>query len=470
MKKDLEQYRKIIGELIFLSKKDSLSVDEKKIIVKNFNQHFHCYRYAKTQWEKIIEEEFAKKDLSFSDYAHLYDLKIKIEERHFHSLKYISEKQVIPSLFFNFYQESSGLSFLSSYKSYLMMKHFQSCLFHSMRFLNFKYKNEELITYTNKHSISGYLFTNEGKDCFFNIPKNKASTFLFLDKGRIFGLDVSIDHFVDNEVMVPHFLLTHASFNEDVVKLKEYFVRNSKKEHYEIIHDVCDDRNIDNGKLAKLLKLNCNYLMCFENGTGNDLVSRESLSTIKTLGLESHQSHGAFFDNSFYSTIFNQLNYSGKIENQKLIDRDYTIEYLYNILSRGDYERFESSFDYIDQEYIQSAIIEKFILILRGIDEKRSSFKDFKKACFISGIEKEKLIDDTYLNIVIEKNYENFPYFIKENKFAKELRELLVRHILKSIIEDSKTNGDSPEEIIKNITPFSSVLKVRRIKNMLKKI
>ncbi len=470
MDNDLTTKKKIISDILFLSQKDNLTFEEKKVLTKNYNLHFHYYRYSNAQWKKLIDEEILKIKNDDFNYHSLFNLKEKLEERHYHSLKYISEKQSMPSLFFNFYQEISGHAFINSYKSHLMFKHFQSCLFHSLRFSNFKYKNQELLDSTNRHSISGKLFIKEGSDTFFCIPKNKAPTFLFLDKGKIIGVDVSIDYEVDRKNMIPHFLFTHDSYDEDINKLKSDFVSNSKKEYDEIIMSYCDGRHIDNGKVTNMLKLNCNYLMCFENDIGNHLISRESLGAIKTIGLENHSLYDLLFGNRFYSLLFNQLNYSGKVENQKPIDRDYSISYLLKILIENKTQIFKNGFDHLDQEYIQNALTERLVFILRGLDNERSSFVDFKRACTRAGVEKESDISDIYKKIIYEDDFNDLPIFVKENKFIKEMRVILVGHILKDIISKGSEDGLTPQDIVEKIIPFSSIQKVRKIKSMLKKI
>lgn len=470
MSNDINQKKKIMNDLLYLINKEQLTFEEKKNIISNYHLHFHYSRYNNVQWKREIDNFFLNSKKDLSHFKKLFDFDCKLQDRHYHSLKYITEKQSMPSLFFNIHQDVNGFEFLKSYKSHFMFKHFQSCVFHLSRFLNFKHKNEDLIKSANRHSITGKIFNDTDNEVSFTIPLNKASTFLFLDKGKILGLDVSIDHVVDYSNLVPHFLITHASYSDNIEDLKRDFVLNSKKEHDELIMEYCDGRNIDINKITNLLKLNCNYVMCFENGFGNSLISRENLSTIKTIGLEKHSLYDLFFGNRFYSLLFNQLFYSSKIETQTITERDYSISYIMNSIIENNFETLINSFDFYDQDYIRSAALERFIFILRGLNEDNSDFNSFKKSCLRSGIEKESLVEKLYNKIILEKEFNSMPSFLIQNKFVKEIRDTLLRNLLETIIEKEKSKGSTPEEIIEKIIPYSSIRKTRKTKSMLKKI
>lgn len=469
-----ENVSNIINTIEKILKKEKTISEDNSSLISCFNLWFHYSRYYSASWDNEFNEELKMKFGETEQYnilCDIFSLSIKLNDNHFYYLEQIVSTKSMPSLYINLDSKCNPFVFLNSYKEHLLTKHFISFFFHFIRASNYKHnKYIDLFEDVKKKSISGQLITNDN-DCFvFSIPKNRSSVFIFKYNKRFVFIDVSISQEIDELNTVPHFIIAHSSAEvEDTSIFKKLLLNNCEMEHEDIFNSMYDDNKISFNKLGELVKPNCDYILCHENGYDYSFSNKDQLSIFKLIGIENPKLFNKKIPNDFYKILFNHLLHStGKIK-QNIHSRDYYISNIIKILPENE-ELLNLPFSEKDLLFIKKAIQYKLGFISNYLDHHhKNNYDYFIKACENSNIEKTSDIDSILFTFSIESNFNKLFCHIEKDEHIKQVRNYLSYLSILEILKENKENKDI-KNIGDQIRKIDSRFNNRKVKEMIKNI
>lgn len=473
MNDDLEKIFNILESTL---EKNKTNLKDNEELIDAYNLWFNNVRYYNTKWNNLFNSRMEKylinKNKNIKSVLNeVFSLSFELSEMHYNLVRRIYNTRETPSFYFNRNSNIEPLYFLINYRNHIMIKNYSSCIYHFLKFINFKIKNNKTIfDEIKKYSLSGKIISEQNNTHYFHIPSNKAPSFLFFDNNKIIGIDVFIDHKYMIKDIISHFILMHLSFNKNYDILKNNLIENSKKDFNELISPFLKNKNkLDVFKIKNFLQSNCNYVVCFDTDEEYSCLEKEKLNTYKFLSMEYNIIDDIFFDNDFYKILFNQISHS-KNKNNLTFMREYCLSFLINSIKNDNYNCFLNSLNYSDKNFLEKSLGQKCNFIKIIFEKTQMTYDDFTAASKKSGIINESEIDFIY-NLFID--FYKFKDF-KENNFLSKsifsLKNLVVKGYSNEIIYNGLINNDDYEKIIDLLKISNPKLSKRKIKSKLDQI
>lgn len=459
---------KLIAKQLATSFKDKINENNNYELTNLFEDWIFYYRYYGVKWNKLFLNELNNiiSEELFFNILDNFDLKYDLTNSNIKDIETIINSKQQKILFFNYDTDIDSISYLRLYKTYLLKKHMYSSVYHYSKIFNKKHKTiKELFKNISKNSISGdlFIYDDQNDQYSFSIPKNRSSVFLFLNKGDIYSIDVSISQRYDSKIIVPHFIIIQSSYDKDINIFKENIINKNKLEYNEIIESLNSNGYND---IKNIVKEKCNYILCHESNIEYSFINKNIFNNFNLISNMKTTNSDCKINFNTYKIIFSNFSYSHPDIDFKYIDIQYSISFLINKYINNELEYYKKLLTRKDFEIITEAL-ENIFAHIKNLIPKSSSYNDFNQACLFIGIERQDDIDLLYKHLTLKDQYKKIN---KLNlKTFNRIRLQLLKHIIEEISKEAKTKNKNKKETQQELLNYLDITE-KEVKKVLKSL